>query len=1257
MARLPKVFKPYIQPARRLIKDGGVKDVEFSGSTYQILVEDSEDKDGVWAFLQLDEAGGVRDCFCGCDEGDADGGCRHLAAAYLKIFNDHAVPLHIRFEHSLWHRLCCHYAEKVGYDSELLKHLPEGGYEHRSISGKRLFFVQGIGEEGVEQLYNIMEMRIQETEETSLKFSNLPQNEIQLWKEGRPTLRLLYHLSFWNDLAKWMMVLQEQDPSYQISFEYSPQGIPNLLKVKFALLEAEFYVPEAVLATLIPALEEVESPIPVRDFAKEAISKITYDEDQGCLKIHHSASQVKQANKVPLEVVGEVWRFGEWRYSPSVGFFHTEEGSLLAHGTVSGNEVSEVLQNHLLFVKEKLEGVALHEESVDVAYDLSFDSTWNLHIRAYLFQPGDLQRPRSRAFGQWAYLDGNGFYRLRNMRTEDVEEVIPAKEVSDFVTQNRIWLVGQEGFSPHLANVEAEMSYEVDGEGNLRFASYSTTDEGTDSQKDFGRWVYMAGQGFFSKVGVTIGLPVRPGVVVRPDALNNFIHMNRDELQLVPGFFSRVCPVVRSELRVELTEGDQIRVTPNYERRPEYKNRALMFFGDYVYVPNEGFYCLPAESLLPEAYRQTMLVDSDNQALFLNYDLEHLKSYIAYLDPRLARPATMTLVAEDLEEGSQGKGWYSLRLAYITDRGSIPITTLWRAMADKERFVFSPAGLIDLQDSRFAWLHSLRKQRFDLRRNTVLLSTMELIRLNVFDEIHPPTKDDERAACARQLLRELTTFQDPNPPNIVGLRSTLRPYQHKGVHWLWFLYHHGLSGLLCDDMGLGKTHQSMALMQAISNDLKEKGSSRSPKFLVVCPTSVIYHWAEKLQEFLTGMRVHTFYGLERTLDDFDDSCQILLTSYGVWRREVARLKEIKFDLAVFDEIQAAKSQASRLHHALLQVQATMRVGLTGTPIENHLMELKALFDIALPTYMPSDHDYREFFLKPIDKDQDVGRRQLLSRLIKPFIMRRKKEDVLTDLPEKTEEVFHCQLSDEQRRLYREVLDQTRPQVIDDLKDSGKAVPFVHIFAILTQLKRICNHPAVFLKTPQDFRKHESGKWELFVELLSEARASGQKVVVFTHYLAMLDIFEDYLTAEGIRFASVRGSTTNRGEQLRLFNQDPDCEVFLGSLQAVGLGVDLTAASVVIHYDRWWNAARENQATDRVHRIGQTRGVQVFKLVTKGTFEERIDALISAKGKLMEEVVGVDDQDVVKRLDRAELIELLQYVDDAAGSQDSGASDA
>jgi SNF2 family DNA or RNA helicase len=338
----------------------------------------------------------------------------------------------------------------------------------------------------------------------------------------------------------------------------------------------------------------------------------------------------------------------------------------------------------------------------------------------------------------------------------------------------------------------------------------------------------------------------------------------------------------------------------------------------------------------------------------------------------------------------------------------------------------------------------------------------------------------------------------------------------------------------------------------------------------------------------------------------------------------------------------AKNETSRLHSTLLHIDAQMRLGMTGTPIENYLRELKALFDITLPNYMPGPTLFKDLFVIPIEKEHDPKATAFLQKLIDPFVLRRKKEEVLQDLPPKTEEVYHCELLPEQQQLYTEVLQRSREQLLSGLKDNASPIPYMHIFAILSALKQICDHPAVYLKHPENYRQHRSGKWDLFLELLQEARDSKQKVVVYSQYLGMLDIIESYLKESNIGYAAIRGATANRGEQIKRFNTDPNCEIFVGSLQASGLGIDLTAASVVIHYDRWWNAARENQATDRVHRIGQQRGVQVFKLVTKNTFEERIDQLILSKAKLMESVVTTDDQHLIKYLSRDELINLLRY---------------
>jgi len=436
-------------------------------------------------------------------------------------------------------------------------------------------------------------------------------------------------------------------------------------------------------------------------------------------------------------------------------------------------------------------------------------------------------------------------------------------------------------------------------------------------------------------------------------------------------------------------------------------------------------------------------------------------------------------------------------------------------------------------------------------------------------------------------------------------------------------------------MGLGKTHQAMALMAAVKN--KNPGA----KYIVICPTSVIYHWEELLKNFLPDLSVHLYYGSVRSLAPLAPA-DVLLTSYGTYRSDSEILKHHAFELAILDELQLAKNPGSQTHKALRKLNANMRVALTGTPIENRLIELKALFDLVLPTYFPSESLYRELFINPIEKENDTSKKILLSKLIQPFLLRRKKSEVLLDLPEKIEEIAYCDLSKDQQELYKAAVFRERDALLHEIEHSAQPVPFLHVFALLSRLKQICDHPSLI--TGQHYTESASGKWDLFLELLQEVRDSGQKLVVFSQYLGMLDIIEHYLASQKIGFASIRGSTRDRKEELIRFKNDPTCEVFTASLQAAGVGIDLTSASVVIHYDRWWNPARENQATDRVHRIGQKRGVQVFKFVTKKTIEEHIHQIIERKKHLTEELISYDDQDLVKQLAKSELIEILRSME-------------
>jgi SNF2 family DNA or RNA helicase len=707
---------------------------------------------------------------------------------------------------------------------------------------------------------------------------------------------------------------------------------------------------------------------------------------------------------------------------------------------------------------------------------------------------------------------------------------------------------------------------------------------------------------------------------------------------MVENFFSDHCPVIKTGLNISVQSDESLSIVPDYPLNPDYAHKRIHFFDTFVYVEGEGFSELPTALMLPERFREETIITKEQLSWFFSYDFPALQNYFITIDPKLLKPIEMQLLAKSIVKGSFGKNnTYQLKIGYQTERGFIPLSDIWWAIQKKKEYLFSKAGLLTLNERTFDWVRRIQKKAIRRSDNTLHLSTLELMRLLAMEHIF--TVHDS----SKSLLENLENCVIPSDPHLFGLQGQMRPYQLLGIKWLWFLYLHGLSGLLCDDMGLGKTHQAMALIAAVLNAYKIEPTSKKPYFLTVCPTSVICHWEEKLAQFFPGLRVLTFYGSDRSLKGFEKNYDLILTSYGVLRQEHQKLMRISFEIAVFDEIQIAKNAQSRIHALLLSLKAGMRLGLTGTPIENYLRELKSLFDIVLPTYMPAEREYRELFIKPIEKANDRQQRMLLKRLIHPFMLRRKKEDVLTDLPEKTEEIVHCHFSLTQRLLYQEVLHRLRDPLMEQLEEEGIPVPYMHIFSLLSRLKQICNHPAAYFKKPLQYKEYESGKWELFLELFREAQASQQKIVIFSQYLAMLDIFVAYMTEIGVEFAMIRGDTKDRGTQIHRFNHDPSCKVFIGSLLTAGLGVDLTAGSVVIHYDRWWNAAREQQATDRVHRIGQTRGVQVFKLVTKDSFEERIDKLIERKRMLFENVVAVDDHLILKQFDRKELIQLLQDI--------------
>ncbi|MFI5591065.1 DEAD/DEAH box helicase [Amycolatopsis sp. NPDC051758] len=475
-----------------------------------------------------------------------------------------------------------------------------------------------------------------------------------------------------------------------------------------------------------------------------------------------------------------------------------------------------------------------------------------------------------------------------------------------------------------------------------------------------------------------------------------------------------------------------------------------------------------------------------------------------------------------------------------------------------------------------------------------------------------------------RLRERLSEPPEPQAPP-AGLAASLRDYQLRGLQWLATVTGLGLGGCLADDMGLGKTVTLIALH--LHRTPLEAGPT-----LVVCPASLLGNWEREIRRFAPGVPVRRFHGAARSLDGADG---FVLTTYGTLRTDPAPLASTQWGLLVADEAQHVKNHRSGTAKALRLVPAAARVALTGTPVENTLSELWAILDWTAPGLLGSLTEFRARWARPIEAG-DPGAAGRLARLLRPFLLRRRKSDpgIAPELPAKTETDRPVALSPEQAALYEAVV----REMMADIAASDGIARRGRIVKLLTALKQICNHPAQYLKEPGG----RSGKLELLDELLETILAEGGAVLVFTQYVAMARLLEKHLADRGIGTQLLHGGTpVARREELVARFQDGAVPVFLLSLKAAGTGLNLTRADHVVHFDRWWNPAVEDQATDRAYRIGQTRPVQVHRLVTEGTVEDRIAVMLREKRALADAVLAGGEAALTELSDTelAELVEL------------------
>ncbi len=471
-----------------------------------------------------------------------------------------------------------------------------------------------------------------------------------------------------------------------------------------------------------------------------------------------------------------------------------------------------------------------------------------------------------------------------------------------------------------------------------------------------------------------------------------------------------------------------------------------------------------------------------------------------------------------------------------------------------------------------------------------------------------------------------------------GICANLRSYQKVGFQWLALLDKYKLGGILADDMGLGKTIQMLTVILSYIQNVSEPKPS-----MVVCPSSLALNWYNEIQKFTPSLRAIVIHGsVEEREAQIKDINQydIVITSYDLLKRDIDLYQELnyQFQYVIADEAQYIKNNNTQNARAIKSIYSETRYALTGTPIENSLSELWSIFDFIMPGYLFRYKKFKELYEIPIAKDNDEKCMDKLKMLIEPFVLRRIKKEVLTELPDKTITVLHNEMQEEQLKLYVSYIARAKKEAVREINENGFEKSQIKILALLMRLRQICCHPSLFL---QDYHG-ESSKLVQCIEVIKDAVQAGHKILLFSGYTSMFEIIEKELKKEKIAYFKLTGQT-KVGDRIRLvdeFNENDDIKVFLISLKAGGTGLNLIGADMVIHYDPWWNLSAENQATDRTYRIGQKRNVQVYKLITKNSIEEKIYELQQKKAKLADTMLSTDTT-FISRLSKDDIMALFE----------------
>lgn len=684
------------------------------------------------------------------------------------------------------------------------------------------------------------------------------------------------------------------------------------------------------------------------------------------------------------------------------------------------------------------------------------------------------------------------------------------------------------------------------------------------------------------------------------------------DIEIEWGFFGDV---------IEPKDGVVKIIRRNEEAENEFIQMLRNLHSDMQQNLREHFMYIPASSVLAQNWFFRFVEEMKEWNVEL-FGMEQLKN----LRVNVNKPKTRITVGSGID-------WFDTSVELVFGDQAVNITDVKNAISQKQNFIKLGDGSIGLLPEEWLKKYALLIKMGEERGGKLRLKKFHF---SVLDEMLEDLDEDAMVEELEQKKEKLShiidnDFSELRPPE--GLKAELRPYQLAGFQWLVFLNEAGWGGILADDMGLGKTVQALAFF------LHYKRSHEEAQFLVVCPTTLIYNWENEIKKFAPELTYTIHHGPKRTISPSDFAAyDIIITTYGTMRSDIKMLKEIAFDYALLDESQSIKNPQSQVAKASLLLNTKNRLALSGTPVQNNTFDLYAQMNFLNPGILGSREFFMNEFATPIDKFQEREIVDQLKKLTYPFLLRRTKEQVAKDLPEKTETLLFCEMGDEQRKIYEQYRNMYQSQILGMIEQQGIQKAQMHILQGLTKLRQICDSPAIL--NEEDRHENHSVKLDELSREITE-NTGKHKVLIFSQFLGMLSLIRQELDKQKIPYVYFDGSTsaTERERAIQKFQNDEDCRVFLISLKAGGIGLNLTAADYVYIVDPWWNPAVEQQAIDRTHRIGQTKNIFAYRLICKDTIEEKMLILQERKRALASDLVS-EDNAFLKKLTKEDIAYLF-----------------